>query len=89
MNASVHARTFKSGNSEAVRLPKGLGFGIGTEVLIEREPGGRITLTPIVNRDAERQAMDRVYERMQAIGPSPDGVQPREPFEFIKRPGLE
>jgi antitoxin VapB len=34
--ASVVSRTFKSGNSDAVRLPKGLGFGVGVAVRIER-----------------------------------------------------
>lgn len=33
----VHGRTFKSGNSEAVRLPKDIGFGAGTAVIIERK----------------------------------------------------
>lgn len=39
-------RSFKSGSSEAVRLPKGVGFGIGTEFRVERE-AGRIVLPPI------------------------------------------
>ena len=29
-------RTFRSGNSEAVRLPKDLGFGVGVELVLER-----------------------------------------------------
>ena len=49
MNKPVHTRTFKSGNSEAVSLPMGLGFGIGTDVLVERE-GERVVLTPVPHK---------------------------------------
>jgi antitoxin VapB len=61
--ASIISRTFKSGNSEAVRLPKGYGFGPGTEVQIERD-GDRLVLTPVAGeaerwrRDAERLVED-------------------------------
>jgi len=76
---NTHAsRTFKSGNSEAIRLPKGLGFGIGTEVLIERD-GERLVLTP-VHSDAERAEQMRRFvqmvEEMKAI--RGDLVIPRE-----------
>ena len=82
-------RTFKSGNSEAVRLPKGMGFGIGVDVRVEREPGGRLVLTPIVDREEQRRKMDQAYQRMLAIGAPADGVQARDPFVFVERPGLE
>jgi antitoxin VapB len=86
----VHeTRTFKSGNSEAVRLPKGMGFGIGTEVRVERDEAGRLILTAVADREAQRRAMDRAYAAMLAIGAPADGVQPRDPFEFIERPVLE
>ena len=35
MNAPPNSRTFKFGNSKAVSLPKGFGFGIGKDVVIE------------------------------------------------------
>lgn len=82
-------RTFKSGNSAAVRLPKELGFGIGVSVSLERDSTGRLIVTPIVDREAQRQAMDRVYQAMREIGAPADGVQPREPFEFVDRRALE
>lgn len=41
----VNSRTFKSGNSEAVRLPKAIGFGLGTEIVIERV-GDIVTIKP-------------------------------------------
>jgi antitoxin VapB len=87
MTAPVHARTFKSGNSEAVRLPKGLGFGIGKEIRVERE-GGRVVLTEIVDTIEQRQQMVQLYNDLLAIGAPSDGIQARDPFEFPERPGL-
>jgi antitoxin VapB len=87
MNKPAHSKTFKSGNSEAVRLPKGLGFGIGAEVLIERE-GERIILTPVGDPAAEKKRLLGMLARLQAIGAPADGVQARDPFEFPERPGL-
>jgi antitoxin VapB len=87
MNAPVHARTFKSGNSEALRLPKGLGFGIGTEVVVERS-GDTLTIRAVVDPARERAELDRFLADMLAIGTPSDGVQPRPPVEWIDRPGL-
>ena len=39
-------KTFKSGNSVAVRLPKGLGIEAGTEVRV-REERGKYVLEPV------------------------------------------
>ncbi|MFN3590863.1 MAG: antitoxin [Thermaurantiacus sp.] len=90
MNAAS-AKTFKSGNSEAIRLPKGLGFGIGTEVRIERD-GDRVVLTP-VHSDAERAEQMRQFlqmiEEMKAI--RGDVILPREERDtdwWPDRPGL-
>jgi antitoxin VapB len=87
MNAPIHTKTFKSGNSEAVRLPKGMGFGIGTEVIAERQ-GERIILTPQKSVAARRRELEKLIADMQAIGAPADGIQPRDPFEFPDRPGL-
>jgi antitoxin VapB len=87
MNAPVTSKTFKSGNSEAIRLPKGLGFGIGTEVRIERE-AGRLVLTPISDPVADQARLDALLDDLAAIGTPPDGVQEREPIEWPERPGL-
>ena len=43
-------RTFKSGNSVAVRLPKALGIKEGTEMRV-REERGRYVLEPIAKPD--------------------------------------
>ena len=80
-------RTFKSGNSVAVRLPKELGFGPGTPVTIERT-GDTLTIRPVADPLRERAELDRFLADMLAIGRPPDGVQARGPFEWIDRPGL-
>ena len=56
--AAHETKMFKSGNSEAVRLPKGMGFGIGVELHIERV-GDTVTIRPadpVRERDAARRA---------------------------------
>jgi antitoxin VapB len=78
----VDTHTFKSGNSEAVRLPKGMGFGIGAPVqLIEH--GDTVT----IRRSRPRMTGKQLVEALEKL-PKPDGVQEREPIEFPERPGL-
>ena len=78
----AHTRTFKCGNSEAVRLPKGMAFGIGTEIqLIDN--GDSITL----RRPRPKMTPKQLVEALEKI-PRPDRVQEREPIEFPERPGL-
>ena len=79
MNAYT-TKTFQSGNSEAVRLPKGMGFGTGTEVEILRE-GEVVTIRRkrITNRE--------LVEALRKL-PKPRQIQEREPIEFPDRPGL-
>jgi antitoxin VapB len=84
---TVHkAETFKNRNSEAVRLPKALGFGPGTPVTIERS-GNTLTIRPVADRTHDEAEPDRVLAAMLVIGAPPDGVQPRPPFEWIDGPG--
>lgn len=85
----VHeTRTFKSGNSEAVRLPKELAFGPGTPVTIERT-GDTLTIRPSSEEDPDeaRRRMARLLADLRAIG-RPGELQEREPIEFPDRPGL-
>lgn len=77
----VDSKTFRSGNSEAVRLPKEVAFGSDVEVTIRRV-GDVLTITP------KNRTMAELVRRLREIGPPPDGVQPREPIEFPDRPGL-
>jgi antitoxin VapB len=74
MNAHT-SRTFKSGNSEAIRLPKGLGFGIGTEVRIERE-GNRLIVTAQESPEEVRRDMESLAADLRRIA-GPNGL-PRE-----------
>jgi antitoxin VapB len=87
MSAPHHSRTFKSGNSEAVRLPKGMGFGIGTEVVVERR-GDAVVLRPASSPERARQELQWMLDELEAIGAPDDGVQPRPEFEAPERPGL-
>jgi antitoxin VapB len=86
MNAPRHSRTFKSGNSEAVRLPKGLGFGVGTEVIIERR-GQDLILRAAKDPAEEKAKLLRMIDKLNAIGPVGE-VEKRVPIEFPDRPGL-
>jgi antitoxin VapB len=54
MTKEVRTRTFKSGNSVAVRLPKTLGIEEGTEVRV-REEQGRYVVEPV---DAPKRKLD-------------------------------
>jgi antitoxin VapB len=77
----VTTKPFKSGNSEAIRLPKDMAFGIGTEVEIERD-GNVVTIRPRREKDW-RAALQRLIDM-----PGPTTVLEREPFEAPDRPGL-
>jgi antitoxin VapB len=46
MNKEIHAKTFKSGNSVALRLPKALGIKEGVEMKV-REEQGRYIVEPV------------------------------------------
>jgi antitoxin VapB len=77
----IDSKTFRSGNSEAVRLPKEVAFGADIAVTIRRV-GDVLTIAP------KRKSMAELVRRLREIGPPPDGVQPREPIEWPERPGL-
>ena len=87
MRAPSHSRTFKSGNSEAVRLPKGLGFGIGAEIVVERQ-GENVILRPAKDAHHVRRVVKALLADLEAIGRPDDGVQARPDFEAPHRPDL-
>lgn len=80
---SVLVRTFRSGNSQAVRLPKSIAFDDGVELRVERQ-GDVVTLQP--NYGPRPNA--RLIARLRALPNPPDGVQERDPFDDPERPGL-
>ena len=82
----VPSKTFKSGNSVAVRLPKGVAFPPDTPVLIERD-GDTLTIRPTLDREAEKRRLAELVATLKAL-PRPPEVEVREPIEFPDRPGL-
>lgn len=85
MNA-VSSRTFRSGNSVALRLPRALGIEADVEMRIEKE-GNTLLVRPARDAAAERAKVARLVAALQAL-PAPDEIQRREPIEFPDRPGL-
>jgi antitoxin VapB len=77
---SVTTKTFRSGNSEAVRLPKGIAYGCDIELEATRY-GDKIVLQP----HRKRRTPAETVALLRMIGPPKDGVQAREPFEFPDR----
>lgn len=86
MTKPFHTKTFKSGNSVAVRLPKG--FAIPEGAAVELNKAGD-TVTIRVGRDAaeEKARMLKWLEELKAL-PKPAEIQKREPIYFPKRRGL-
>lgn len=86
----VETRTFKSGNSVAVRLPKELGLEAGAEVTIRRI-GNRLEIAPRIDPEQEKRALSEMLEEIRAIwedAGGPPEPEMREPVEFPDRPGL-
>ena len=83
-------KTFKSGNSVAIRLPKGFGFAAGTPVRLECD-GANVIVRPAASEDPDeaRRKLLQMLEDLDAIG-RPGEVQEREAIriEFPDRPGL-
>jgi antitoxin VapB len=86
MTKPVHTRTFKSGNSVAVRLPKGFAIPEGVEVELDKS-GDVVTIRLAENEAEERRRMIAGLKALQAL-PKPPQIQKREPIEFPERPGL-
>lgn len=78
---TVRTKTFKSGNSEAVRLPKEIAFGEGVELVAVRS-GDVLTLYP-----APKKSLAEMFEALRTL-PGPGEVQERDKIEFPERPGL-
>ena len=75
MTKEVRAKTFKSGNSVALRLPKALGIKEGVEMKV-REERGRYVVEPV---EAPRRKID-----LTGIAGSVHGIR-RLPFEEKSR----
>lgn len=86
MNKPAHTKTFKSGNSVAVRLPKGFAIPAGTEVELDKT-GDIVTLRVARDSADERVRMLKWLDDLKAM-PKPFEVQKRDPIVFPKRRGL-
>ena len=73
-------RIFRSGNSEAVRLPKDVAFGKEMDVTIVRS-GDVLTIYP------KRMSLREMLKRLDEL-PAPDYIQERDSDVVPERPGL-
>ena len=80
----VDSKTFKSGNSEALRLPKEVAFGPGVEVRI-RKIGDTLEITPKAKR---KKTMAELVARLRELGAPPEPKVGRQKIIFPKRRGL-
>jgi antitoxin VapB len=82
----VNSKTFRSGNSEAVRLPREVAFGADIAVTIERN-GDVLTIRPAVDAAEEKRKLSAMIAALRALGPVGE-IEQRPPFEAPDRPGL-
>lgn len=80
MTTTVTSKTFRSGNSQAVRLPKEVAFDDDVEVTIERS-GDVLTIRP------KRISIAEMLRQLDAL-PGPGEVEVRDPDIFPERKGL-
>ena len=78
--SSASSRTFKSGNSEALRLPKGVAYGAEIEVTIVRS-GDVLTVYPA------KPPLSALGERLSAL-PAPPEIEVRDQDAIPEPPGL-
>jgi antitoxin VapB len=72
-------RTFRSGNSEAIRLPKDVTFGKDLELVIVRS-GDVLTVYPATS-------IAKMIARLEAL-PVPPSIEERDDEELRERTGL-
>lgn len=81
----VRTKTFQSGNSEAVRLPKELAFGVGTEVVIETVGDAlKIYRAPKVDYLAKNRELAHLLMEL----PGPSEIEVRDTEEIPEPKGL-
>ena len=76
----TRTRTFRSGNSEAIRLPKDAAFGEGVELVVIRS-GDVVTLYPAAT------SIPEMIARLDAL-PRPPSIEERDDEELPERAGL-
>jgi antitoxin VapB len=76
----VRTRTFRSGNSEALRLPRDLAFGDDVELVIVRS-GDVMTVYPAAT------SIPAMIKRLRSL-PAPSTIERRDEEELPERRGL-
>lgn len=76
----ARSRTFRSGNSEAVRIPKDVAFGDDVELVLVRS-GDVITMYPA------GMTIPAMLQRLEAL-PRPRTIECRDDEPLLDRPGL-
>jgi antitoxin VapB len=80
MTKEIRAKTFKSGNSVALRLPKALGIKEGTEMVV-REEQGRYVVEPV---DNTKKKLDFSFLEGRSLGLRPFRSEEREIEPSVK-----
>ena len=78
--ARARSKTFRSGNSEALRLPRDVAFGDGVELVIVRS-GDVMTIYP-----AQRSVPDMIA-RLREL-PAPPAIEQRDISDLDERADL-
>jgi len=78
--AIARSRTFRSGNSQALRLPRDVAFGDDVEVVMVRS-GDVLTVYPAA------MGIPEMVARLREL-PAPYDVEQRDVEELPERPGL-
>ena len=73
-------RTFRSGNSEAIRLPKDVAFGKDLELVVVRS-GDVLTVYPAAT------SIPEMIARLEAL-PVPPSIEERDDEELPERAGI-
>ena len=76
----ARTRTFRSGNSEALRLPREVAYGEDVELVIARS-GDVITIYPA------RLTIPPMIDRLRSL-PAPPSIERRDVEELPDSPGL-
>lgn len=77
---TASSKTFKSGNSEAVRLPKDIAYGREVDLTIVRS-GDVLTVYPA------RSSLAEMAKKLESL-PRPPAIEVRDEEELPERPGL-
>jgi antitoxin VapB len=80
---AFESKTFKSGNSIALRLPRALGIGPDEKMVIEQH-GSVLSVRPAVDPAEEKRKLLQMLDELRAL-PKPASIQKREPIEFPER----